>query len=170
MILFACDPERTIIKKTKEGFLACVKFLRSIVNERAKQDPRIQLLNPDFTLPFLLFIIAHSFDFENDAPDYALCGKYLLFFIDHIKTTNNLVFIYKSFDYMRKTKDAIAPEFSERTYVLCEIGKSIIQSKSPKKWIETNSGVFVPAIYQKITDVEELQKLVSHMFFFFFCF
>mmetsp|Transcript_3691 Transcript_3691/g.4562 ORF Transcript_3691/g.4562 Transcript_3691/m.4562 type:complete len:110 (-) Transcript_3691:446-775(-) len=108
-----------------------------------------------------MFLISHSFDFEKDAPDYSLSAKYILTFIDQVKNNSNSAHLFYSFDWMRKTTDVLNPEYSDRMYVLCEIGKAIIKSKSPKKWPEPNKNFFLPpSLYKRIDDVGELKEKV----------
>ena len=142
MVNFACDPDKSITKMLKDSFSNCIKKRREFIEQR-KDNPAAQGAIPELLIPYVLFFLAHQFDFQSEAPTYTcsikfspslslspslpppsltaplfpFCFRKLQFLISQLKTASNGAYLFNFFDKLRRISDALDPSFSEVLFI-----------------------------------------------------
>lgn len=80
---------------------------------------------PEYSLPWLIFILAHSSYLEDDAPAYKRTWEYLETFLSAVMLSSNFDFLYQLLDDIRQLDDALEPG-NNNIHVVAELGLNVI--------------------------------------------
>ena len=80
---------------------------------------------PEYSLPWLIFILAHSSYLEDDAPGYKQTWRYLETFLSAVMLSSNFDFLYQLLDDIRQLDDALEPG-NNNIHVVAELGLNVI--------------------------------------------
>lgn len=80
---------------------------------------------PEFSLPWLIFILAHSTYLEDDAPAYRRTWEYLTIFLGAVMLSSNFDFLFQMLDDIRQVNDALDPE-NHNIHIVAELGLNVI--------------------------------------------
>jgi hypothetical protein len=203
LVLLAVDPEKsnvTLAKGYLSRFIQLKRQMLQQIKQQASTSPpqgggvimshsevtRVtQRLLPENILPWLIFLIAHHPDFEEDAPSFAETQKYLQFFLDCIwihhhhsgdhpplPTGNymdsNYILLRYLMDFTKCAADVTDPG-NHAIHQVAEIGLLLLQVKAEGRRA-TQAEAAPPQIhlptrcYTRRQDVASQQEALSQQF------
>lgn len=80
---------------------------------------------PEYALPWLVFILAHSSTLSDDAPKYKKTWEILSLFLASVLQSSNFDFLYQLLDDIRQLEDAVDPD-SYSIHIVAELGLNVI--------------------------------------------
>ncbi|KAL5624824.1 hypothetical protein BROUX41_004884 [Berkeleyomyces rouxiae] len=81
----------------------------------------------------LISLLAHHPDYSNEAENLVDHARYLLYYISHVVTENNLGLVLRYVERTKQTRDAVNPANSENIYVICDLALALLRKWQEKK-------------------------------------
>ncbi|KAL1889517.1 Sister chromatid cohesion protein pds5 [Ceratocystis pirilliformis] len=81
----------------------------------------------------LISLLAHHPDYSNDSGNLIDHARYLLYYISHVVTEDNLGLVLRYVERTKQTLDAINPASSENIYVICDLALALLRKWQEKK-------------------------------------
>lgn len=130
------DRTSVMIEKTRKGL--------SQDDESTRQ--ATQAL-PEYSLPYLIYLLAHSEFFEDDAPKYLRTIKYLSFFVGELLNgSDNYVFLKQLLQDMKQTEDAQDGSY-RGVHTVTDICRLIVNQKHSQATVDFTKVVHPGVIF-----------------------
>lgn len=136
LVLVAADPVRDRRQKVKQLIIRNTQARRDYMKLNPAAASRPFAVLPEYSLPYVVYLLAHHPDFvPPDVNSLLEMKDYLWFFLEPILGTKgeNYSFIKKLFENIKQTKDVRNPdsqESNERLYIVCDIAIGCVMCKN----------------------------------------
>lgn len=139
--LFAHDSDKNNERDASDALSYHIKLRRDIYKRisQANGNPSRQIL-PESSVPYLMYILSHHPEYDNDAPNFDLLNTYLKFFLKHItKGTNDYDSILEVFTDMNLAED-VSELHKDNHLEFCRFAIRYVRKVSGnKEWSQSNT-------------------------------
>lgn len=150
---------RRLLKEKKLNLLSS----KSDDNEENISRLTLSIL-PEYSLPYLIYVLAHSNFFSEDGPKYLTTIKYLNVFITELlHGSDNYIFLKQLLQDIKQTEDAQKPDF-RGIHIVTEICLRLVNQKHSHASVNITKAVhpgviFLPAELFRVPGEEEKKLL-----------
>lgn len=130
-VLSATDPEEENRTEAKKYLDAQISFRRNVLKKH--KQGKYPHLEPESSLPYMINILSHHPDYEQDGNDYPTFASYLRFYMTAIcKDTSDFSTILNMFVQLRFMDD-IEEEYTDAMINLCDMASIIVKELGGKR-------------------------------------
>ncbi|XP_066923364.1 sister chromatid cohesion protein PDS5 homolog B-like [Clytia hemisphaerica] len=134
--LAAVDPSRERKQKVKQMIVKNSQTRRDYTKQHSSVASKPYAVLPEYSLPYLVHLLAHHPDFNHKDNESLLeCKEYLWYFLEPIlgSKAENYSFLKKLLENIKRTKDALAGDdqtVNEKLYAVCDLAIACIMQKT----------------------------------------
>lgn len=134
--LVAVDPSKERRNKIKQMIVKNAQTRRDYCKQHSSIASKPYAVLPEYSLPYLVHLLAHHPDFDHKSNESLLeCKEYLWYFLEPLlgAKAENYSFLKKLLENIKRTKDKLDPEnmtTNERLYAVCDLAIACIMQKT----------------------------------------
>ena len=134
--LSATDPSPQNVNEAKKQLESAIQWRRQILKKIKEYRTQIA---PETALPYLINILSHHKNFDEDLPELATFSIYLKFFLTPLCENKNYSTIYEIFNNYSMLDD-VEEEYTDKMVKLCNLGMVIVKELGQgKEWDNSNN-------------------------------
>ncbi|KAH0795725.1 hypothetical protein GPJ56_000355 [Histomonas meleagridis] len=160
--LSATDPYEKNLIEAKKQLSQAIHFRRTIQKKTKTNSSQIA---PETALPFVIYLLAHHQNFDDDLPDLPTFDTYLRFFLTPLcADTSDFGKILEIFFHMKFLED-VEVEYTDKLIKLCDLGSSIVKEiGGGRNWnlnTQETTFEFSSRYFKQAVDKDRVKALVK---------
>ncbi|KAL0486397.1 sister chromatid cohesion protein [Acrasis kona] len=167
LLLGVCDSNQDHAQLVKKYSCAIIQHFRALISKTTSLDLDSKMsyeTYPEYMLPYVIFLIAHDSNYQNESPSFLNYQKILFTYFDAItKNTDNMSFMYQLINKMKQRTDALDAD-STRHLVICDMAAAVLHRCTEGKSYDTKpypGRMFIPGFF-KVRDVANQVPATPH--------